>query len=231
MDPQTLQEGLNQAGLGALGIGFIAGFLFSFNPVAFAAIPVSLAYVTKARDVKKALILGTAFIVGMIAIHAALGLIASLGGQWVQALLGRYWALLLGPALIFLGLLWPGWVKVRLPAVPVRAKPATGLLGAAVLGVLFSVAICPFCTPALIVLLGVAAALGSPGFGVALLLAFALGRAVPILIGAVSVGWLESLKGLSRYQRWFEATGGLILILTGLYLLNAYFFVFPQLAV
>lgn len=48
--------------------------------------------------------------------------------------------------------------------------------GAIALGVPFSVAICPFCTPALIVLLGVAASIGSPLFGTTLLLAFALGR-------------------------------------------------------
>lgn len=102
--------------------------------------------------------------------------------------------------------------------------------GAFALGVPFSVAICPFCTPALVVLLGVAAGIGSPGFGVALLLAFALGRAIPILLGAVAVGWLENLSGLSRFHKAFEVVGGILLILSGLYLLNAYFIIVPGLA-
>lgn len=63
------------------------------------------------------------------------------------------------------------------------------LWGAFVLGIPFSIAICPFCTLALVILLGVAAAVGSPLFRSLLLLAFTLGRAVPILFGALAVSW------------------------------------------
>lgn len=101
-------------------------------------------------------------------------------------------------------------------------------MGAFVLGMPFSVAICPFCTPALVVLLGVVAGIGSPGFGALLLFAFALGRAIPILLGAAAVGWLEGLSGLSRFHKVFEVTGGVLLILSGFYLLNAYFLVLPS---
>ncbi|HKJ09111.1 MAG TPA: cytochrome c biogenesis protein CcdA, partial [Gammaproteobacteria bacterium] len=86
------------------------------------------------------------------------------------------------------------------------------------------------CTPALVVLLGLVAGIGSPVFGLLLLLAFGLGRAVPIIMGAVAVGWLEGLSGLQRYHRVFSTAGGLLLILSGLYMLNAYYFVIPSLA-
>jgi cytochrome c-type biogenesis protein len=126
--------------------------------------------------------------------------------------------------------MWPGWIKVPLPAIPLRLKRATGIWGAFALGVPFAVAVCPFCTPALLILLGVAAGVGSPFFGVTLLTAFAFGRAVPIIIGAVAVGWLQTLKVLSRSQKVFETAGGVLLIFAGLYLLNAYFIVIPELA-
>jgi cytochrome c-type biogenesis protein len=102
---------------------------------------------------------------------------------------------------------------------------------AAALGATFSVAVCPFCTPVLVVLLGVAAGIGSPLFGALLLFAFAVGRALPVLLGGWAVGALESLKILSRYQKWFEIAGGVLLIASGLYMLNAYFIVIPELAV
>ncbi|WP_147073609.1 cytochrome c biogenesis CcdA family protein [Sulfuriferula plumbiphila] len=111
-----------------------------------------------------------------------------------------------------------------------RAKRATSGWGAFALGIPFSVAICPFCTPALVILLGVATGIGSPLFGATLLLAFALGRAVPIILGAWAIGWLESLKSLRHSQRIFEIIGALLLILSGLYMLNAYFYVIPALA-
>ena len=66
--------------------------------------------------------------------------------------------------------------------------------------------------------------------GVLLLLAFALGRAVPVGLGAVALGWLENLRGLAAYRRIFEVAGVLTLIGSGLYMLNAYFFWVPVLA-
>lgn len=231
MDAEALRQAASQAGFGALWVGLVTGFVFSFNPVALAAIPVSLAYVTTARTQRQAMLYAGLFVLGMIITHVALGLVAGLGGGWIQHLLGRAWGLMLGPLLILLGLIWPGWLRLPLPALQFRAKPVTGACGAFVLGVPFSVAICPFCTPALLVLLGVAAAIGSPGFGMALLLAFALGRAIPILLGAIAMGWLESLSGLGKFHRSFEVIGGILLILSGLYMLNAYFIIIPALAV
>ena len=90
-----LQQAVETMGAGAAGIGFLAGLAFSINPVAVAAIPVSMAYVTKARGKGEALGLGAFFVAGLIATHVALGLIAGLGGRWVSNLMGRSWGLAL----------------------------------------------------------------------------------------------------------------------------------------
>lgn len=230
MDLEILKSTLEQASLASLGVGLTAGFIFSFNPVALATIPVSLTYVTKAHETKRAVRFGAMFIAGMVLTHVFLGAVAGLGGQWVQQLLGREWEVVLGPLLILLGLMWPGWIRLPLPAIAFRAKRAPSGWGAFALGIPFSVAVCPFCTPALVILLGVTTGIGSPLFGATLLLAFALGRAVPILLGAWAMGWLESLKPLWHSQKMFEIVGALLLILSGLYMLNAYFFFIPDLA-
>ncbi len=44
------------------------------------------------------------------------------------------------------------------------------------------------------------------------------------------MGWLERFQGMTHYPHALEITGGVILILTGLYMLNAYYFVIPSLA-
>lgn len=221
----TLRGALQQASWAGIGLGFLAGFVFSFNPVSFASIPVVLAYVTKAHEERRAVALGGAFVGGLIVTHVVLGVAAALGGEWVKGIMGREWGVVLGPVLIALGLMWPGWLKVRLPSVSMRAKKVSGLGGAFLLGIPFSVAVCPFCTPALLVTLTASAGIGSPSFGFALLLAFALGRSIPILLGAWSMGWLESLQMLSRRQKLIEVIAGVTLILTGFYLLNEYFFI------
>jgi cytochrome c-type biogenesis protein len=230
VDIEVLRQTVEQAGFAAVGAGLFAGLFFSLNPVAVAAIPVSLAYVTRAREKETAVLYGAMFILGMIVTHMLLGLAAALGGLWVERLLGREWGLVLGPLLILLGLAWPGWVRLPLPAPSFRAKRVTGMWGAFGLGIPFSVAVCPFCTPVLVVLLGTVAGIGSPILGVTLLLAFAIGRSIPIAVGAVAIGWLEGLKVLAKYRTAFETVGGLTLIAAGLYMLNAYFFFIPELA-
>ncbi len=231
MDAEALRAAVEHAGLAAIGVAFVAGFVFSFNPVALASIPVSLAYVTKGRDKGQALIFGLLFILGMIVTHVFLGFVAGLGGKWAADLTGRGWGLVLGPLLIVLGLMWAGWLRLPLPSFGFKATRPTAAWGAFLLGIPFAVAVCPVCTPALVVLLGVTAGLGSVALGVVLLLAFAIGRAIPIALGAFAVGWLENLKILSRYRRAFEIAGGLTLIVMGLYMLNAAYIWIPELAV
>lgn len=230
MDIESLRSTLEQASLASLAIGLAIGFVFSFNPVALAAIPVSLAYVTKGRETRRALLFGSMFVLGMILTHVALGLAAGLGGAWIQQFIGRHWGLALGPLLIVMGLAWPGWIRLPIPQIPIRAHHAASTWGALALGASFSVAVCPACTPALAVVLGIAAGIGSPIFGALLLFTFALGRTVPVILGATAVGWLEGLRGLRRSQKAFEIAGGVVLILSGLYMLNAYYFWIPELA-
>lgn len=231
MDPEALRSAVEHAGSAAAGVAFLAGLAFSVNPVALASIPVSLAYVTKGRDKGQAVLFGSMFILGLVLTHGILGLIAGLGGKWAADLIGREWGYFLGPLLIVLGLMWAGWLRIPLPSFGFRATKPTAAWGAFLLGIPFAIAVCPVCTPALVVLLGVTAGLGSAVLGAVLLVAFALGRAVPIALGAFALGWLENLKSISRYRRGFEIAGGLTLIFMGFYMLNAVMFLIPELTI
>ena len=231
MDADAVRQAAEQASLLAFGVAFLAGLVFSFNPVALASIPVALAYVTKARTTQQSILFGTAFTLGMILVQALLGFVAGHSGDWVAKFAGRQWGLLLGPLLIVLGFIWAGWIRVPLRSPSFKARRPTTLVGAFALGIVFSVAVCPVCNPELVVLIGAAAASASALFGAALLAAFAVGRAVPIMLGASAVGWLENLKVFSKYQKPIEVLGGLTLIVFGLYMLNAYYFWIPSLAI
>ncbi|TNC81265.1 MAG: cytochrome C biogenesis protein [Oleiphilus sp.] len=215
---------MQMGGVAGLGAALLAGFLFSFTPVAFASIPVVLAYVTRARAFREAY--GLAFAAGLILTHVVLGIGAALGGAWAQSLLSRQWGVILGPVLILLGLLWTGWLKIPLPWLPLRGKRAATLWGAFLLGMPFTVGICPVCSPGLWIGLGVSASIGSVMYGGLLMLAFALGRVIPFAVGAVSIGWLENLKTIERWRRGFEIAGGITLMTVGVYLLNEYYFWF-----
>ena len=88
MSPDALRQAVEHAGIAAAGIGFLAGLTFSFNPVAMASIPVSLAYVTKARERKQAILFGSIFVLGMILVQTVLGFVAGFGGGWAASLVG-----------------------------------------------------------------------------------------------------------------------------------------------
>jgi cytochrome c-type biogenesis protein len=210
-------------GLAGLGAALLAGFLFSFNPVSFASLPMVLAYVTKARSTREAVLFGGSFALGMIVTHMVLGVAAALGGQWIESFMGRAWLLLLGPVLIFMGLAWPGWIKLPLPWVSLRGERVATASGAFFLAAGFTIGICPLCSPGLWIALGASASIGSPLYGALLLFIFALGRTLPLLVGAFSIGWLESLKPLAAWRAAFETIGGVTLILVGIYVLNDYF--------
>src|SRR5215471_2061534 len=145
MDTDTLQQAAEHASLLALTAGFLAGLVFSFNPVALASIPVALAYVTKARTTQQSVVFGTAFTLGMILAQVLLGFIAGLSGSWIASLAGREWGLLLGPVLIMLGFIWAGWIRLPLPSASFKAMRPTTVFGAFALGTVFSVAACPVC--------------------------------------------------------------------------------------
>ncbi len=218
-----MNDFMQQASLLGLSAALVTGFLFSFNPTSFATVPVVLAYVTKARALKEAVMLCGGFIAGMITTHVVLGIGAALGGDWISDSLDQRWNVLLGAVLIVLGAVWAGWLKIPMPWFSVRGQRVATVWGAFLLGIPFTVGICPVCSPGLWIALSASAAIGSVLYGAILLLVFAVGRTLPVLIGAVGVGYLESLKPLSALHRWFEVFGGTIMILVGLYLLNEYF--------
>ena len=222
---KALEQVMTTPSLTAVLIGFAAGLIFSFNPVSFAAIPVGLAYVTGAKSHRRARAMGMAFVGGIISAHVILGVIAASGGEWVKTLMGRQWAAVLGAVLLVLGLLWGGWLKWRPPWFAFKGQKVHSLWGAFLLGAPFSIAVCPFCSPALLVMLTASAASASLLFGATLLLTFAIGRSIPVLLGAWSMAWLESLTFFTQWQKHLETIGGITLIISGLYLINAYFFI------
>jgi len=73
------------------------------------------------------------------------------------------------------------------------------------------------------VTLTASAAIGSVPFGAALLLAFAIGRSIPVALGALGMGWLENFKVLSKHQKFFEVFAGILLVLAGIYVIRQYY--------
>lgn len=217
-------------GPAALGLGFLAGITFGLSPLPLAVLPVALAHISRHADERARRLWIALFFLGTVATHAALGAAAGFGGQWVQALIGRQWTILVGALLIAMGSLWIGAVRLPWRGIGFAARQVSKPWSAFLLGIPFTVAVCPVCTPALAVALGMSLGAGAPLGGAALLALFAAGRMIPVLLGT----WLAARLGRSpaffRLRRSIEIGGGLVLIITGMFFLNSSFFWIPALA-
>ena len=223
-DAAALRDVVAHVSLLSFAFAFLAGLVLSFNPGSFAAIPVAVGYFASgARDARHAFLLAGAFVAGTSAADVLLGVLFAAAGNYAVAMVfGPRWGLVIGPVLLLLGLRWLNIVSFRLPVLAPKGRKTATYAGAFVLGLPFSLAVCPFCVPALVTILTVAAATGKGWYSAGLLLAYSAGRGVPILAAAAGLGAVEQMRGMERFVPWIEKGGGVILVLAGLYMVWSY---------
>ncbi|HID0814460.1 TPA: cytochrome c biogenesis CcdA family protein, partial [Clostridium botulinum] len=119
----------------ALLISFLGGIISSFSPCILSSLPLIIGYVNKyGRDDKKtAFKYSLFFSLGIIITFTSLGIISSLVGKFFTSG-GKLWYLLLGVAMIFVGLQLIGVIESKNKACKVPKK-RKGLLGAFFLGI------------------------------------------------------------------------------------------------
>ncbi len=223
-DVATLREVVANVSAASFALAFLAGFVLSFNPGSFTAVPVAVGYFASgARDPAHAFRLAGAFVAGMSAADVLLGvLFAAAGNYAVASIFGPRWGLVIGPVLLLLGLRWLNLVSFRLPVFAPKGRRTATYPGAFLLGLPFSLAVCPFCVPALVTILTVAAATGKVWYSAGLLLAYSLGRGLPVLAASTGLGAVEKMRGMERFVPWIEKGGGVALVLAGVYMVWSY---------
>jgi cytochrome c biogenesis protein CcdA len=113
-------------------------------------------------------------------------------------------------------------ITIPIPSLGGKLQPKTrGILGAFVLGLLFGVVSAPCAAPILVVLLTYLAGSGaSTAWGGTLLLTYALGHSVLILIAGTSMGAARKLienKKATRTLGLLRRIAGAVIILVGAY--------------
>lgn len=224
---ESIQELLAESSLPVLS-AFLLGLLVSLSPCPLATNVAALAYLGKqATRPEESLLSGFMYAAGraisyslVAALLVTVGLEAS-RVSWLLQDAGQY---LLGPVLIVSGLVVLGVVSLPIPegagSQVAERLAAGGWAGAMALGALFALAFCPY-SAALFFGVLIPMALRSPA-GVALAPVFALGTALPVLVGMVLLA-----AGVSQMARWANSTrsfepflrrtAGFVLLGAGLY--------------
>jgi cytochrome c-type biogenesis protein len=209
----------------ALAAVFVGGALTASNPCVLAMVPLMMSVVAGQREQKPSLgrsvLFSFVFVLGLALTFTTLGVIAALAGKVYGEVSGA-WNWIVALVCVLMGLHLAGVVTVPIPSLGGYIQPKTrGYLGALLLGLLFGLVSAPCAAPILIVLLTYLAGSGaSVAWGALLLLLYALGHSVLILIAGTSMGaarvLLENTKA-TRPLEWLRRGAGVVIVLVGVY--------------
>ncbi len=218
----------------AIPIAMLAGLVSFLSPCVLPLVPGYLSFITgltgaelaeeaSARAVKthSRVLLGTAlFVLGFSVVFVAYGLIFGAISGWLFThglLLQR----ILGVIVIFMGLLYAGWIPGLQREYRIHAAPRFGIWGAPLLGFLFGLGWAPCIGPTLAAVLGLAADSGSAGRGALLSFAYCLGLGIPFLLVGLGFRWVAgALTWVRSHYLLVMRIGGIMLIIVGLLLVT-----------
>ncbi|MFC5997384.1 cytochrome c biogenesis CcdA family protein [Quadrisphaera sp. GCM10027208] len=211
----------------ALPVAALAGLVSFASPCVLPLVPGYLGYVTglTGQDLedqprRRVLAGATLFVLGFTAVFVTLGAaFGGLGGllqQWTAELTRVLGVVVLVMGVVFLGVLPSLQRERRLPW-----RPAAGLAGAPLLGVVFGLGWAPCVGPTLAAVLGLTLQQGSAGRGAVLTVAYCLGLGLPFLAVAAGLGrGVRTLDVLRRHRLAISRAGGAMLVVVGLLLVS-----------
>lgn len=210
---------------------FLLGLLTAISPCPLATNIAAIGFISKDVENRRRIFRsGVLYTLGRIVAYTVLGIVlililrsgASLFG--IQKFIGRYGALILGPALLLIGVFMLLGNKLKLPSFGFQGN-AEGLAGkggcgAFLLGVLFAMAFCPTSGVFYFGMLIPMSATASAGY--LLPVFFAIATALPVLavawILAFSVQHIGSFYGkMQAMQKWLNIIVGIVFVIIGIY--------------
>ncbi len=220
----------------AAGSACWLGILTSISPCPLATNIAAITYI--GRQVNKprhVLLAGLLYTLGRTLTYVTLGMLPVMSALSVPELamfLQRYMNKILGPVLIITALFLLNIIRINLPGAQISEKlqkrlAASGVWGAAILGLLFALSFCPV-SAALFFGSLIPIAIEQES-GVAMPAIYAIGTALPVVVFAILISLGTRFVGtvfnrLSVIERWARLLTGVVFLLVGVYYILVYFF-------
>jgi cytochrome c-type biogenesis protein len=231
----------------AAGVAALVGLISFASPCVLPLVPGYLAYVsglvgtgapapapaprasggvatavrTDERSPRARMVLGAVlFVLGFTAVFVAFG--AAFGG--LGRLMLEYADVLnrvFGVVTILVGLGFLGWLPLLQRTKRLSARPAAGLAGAPLLGVVFGLGWTPCLGPTLSAVYSLAFTEATATRGALLGVAYCLGLGIPFVLVALGARWaMGATSFLRRHARTVTRVGGAVLVVVGLLLVT-----------
>jgi cytochrome c biogenesis protein CcdA len=229
MDLMSFMEAMGTSNI-TLVAAFFIGLMTAISPCPMATNITAIAYVSrKIENSKHTLLVGILYAAGRAFSYAALASLivyAGVNTQGISFFLQAYGEKLLGPLLLLVGVVMLELVKVDLfkggnRLASLQAKlTEKGYLGAFLLGVLFSLAFCPFSG---VLYFGMLIPLAlKTGDAIILPSVFGLATGLPVILFSMllvkSVSTLGRIMNkVQKFERGMRLIVGAVFILVGLY--------------
>ena len=231
---QTLSENSGMPLLTALALGLLT----ALSPCPLATNIAAVGFISRDIENRRRIFLnGLLYTLGRIAAYTVLGIVlinilkegASLFG--VQKFIGKYGELVIGPALLIIGLFMLFGHRLPLPSFGFKGNgeglARHGGWGAFLLGILFALAFCPTSGVFYFGMLIPMSATATAGY--LLPVAFAIATAMPVLVIAWILAFSAQRIGvvygqMQAVQKWLNTVVGLLFMAIGIYYCITVFF-------
>jgi cytochrome c-type biogenesis protein len=214
----------------ALPLALAAGLVSFLSPCVLPLVPGYLSYVTglsaaevfdEAARRRGRLVAGALlFVAGFTFVFVSAGVLLGGFGSFLianQLVLQR----VLGSLTIVLGLVFVGGLPWLQRDLRVHSRPAVGLVGAPVLGMLFGLGWTPCIGPTLGAVMALGIDSGTAARGGLLAVAYCLGLGLPFVVTALAFGRAMTMFGwVRRHHVWVMRAGGLMLVTIGILLVT-----------
>lgn len=207
----------------AFGAVFLAGVVSSSSPCVLAILPLVVGFVGGYSDGDrwKAFKYSLAFILGLSLTFTAFGMAAALLGT-LFGTMGGWWYVAAGLVALMMGGQMVGLYEIPFPLKQSLAPRRGGICSAFLLGLFFGVVSSPCATPVLVVILTYVATKGQMLYGASMLLTYAVGHCLLMLLAGTFTGFIEAFakqQGLLRFSLWIKRISGVVVAGVGGYLL------------
>ncbi|MGP3970472.1 cytochrome c biogenesis CcdA family protein [Streptomyces sp. 6N223] len=228
----TNQTVLHGALLLALPVAVFGGLVSFFSPCVLPLVPGYLSYVTGVGgadlvEAKRGRMLAgaTLFVLGFSAVFVSFGTFFGTFGarllEHQQTLTRVIGVLTIVMGLIFTGLFTGVLGRFTQREFRIHTRPAIGLAGAPMLGVVFGIGWTPCIGPTLAAVNLLAINEATAARGALLMVAYCLGLGVPFIVAALAFRrTLGAFAWIRRHNLWVMRLGGAMLVTTGLLLVT-----------